>query len=76
MAGVDSVDGSSMSRFGDEVIVKLMAATALALRERDELEAANVALEKEIERLDASGSPGRLWPPHASRRAASTCSSA
>jgi hypothetical protein len=53
MAGVDSVDGTSMSRFGDTYLHRYVATTALALRERDEMDAVGDALEAETGRLDA-----------------------
>src|SRR5205085_4373293 len=54
MADCDSVDGTSMSRFGDAYIVKFLGATALALRERQGLDELNAKLEEDIARLDAA----------------------
>ena len=59
LADVDSVDGTSMSRFGDACIVRFLAATAKAVRERDEADALNAALEEDIERLEGSAASCR-----------------
>ena len=48
-----------MSRFGDACIVRFLAATAKAVRERDEADALNAALEEDIRRLEGSATSCR-----------------
>jgi len=49
MADCDSVDGSSMSRFGDTLIVRFLAATAKAVREREVTDALIADLKEKAE---------------------------
>lgn len=48
MAGVDSVDGTSMSRFGNATILKFAAKTVLALQERQRVDMRIAELEEEL----------------------------
>lgn len=52
MGDVDSVDGSSMSRFSDTHILRFIGAVMLAVRERDHLDVVIADLQQEIRHLD------------------------